>query len=158
MNRSGDTGCEETDNIQPEEHAIFPSQPTRRTATLLPKPSEKKLSKIPSRPPKILPRCQDPQDPPKIFPGPQDHPNIPQDPPKTQPRSSIRIRRKKIQKLQAMSVIEGSSQNLQTDDVRQIFCPVQVGDQGWVCKGWGRMSGKTSTKLSAPHEATSVSV
>ena len=39
MDRSGGTGCEETDDTQREEHAAQPSLPMKRTATLLPKPS-----------------------------------------------------------------------------------------------------------------------
>ena len=74
MDRSGDTGCEETDDIQPEEHAAQPSLPMRRTATLLPKRSFKKTLQDPS---KIPPRTpQDHRDPQS-----QDPPQDPQNPP-----------------------------------------------------------------------------
>ena len=39
MDRSGDRGCEETDDIKPEEQVAQPSLPMKRTATFLPKPS-----------------------------------------------------------------------------------------------------------------------
>ena len=38
MDRSGETGCEKTDHIQPEEHAARPSLPIKGTATLPRKP------------------------------------------------------------------------------------------------------------------------
>ena len=88
MDRSGDTGCEETDDIQPEEHAAQPSLPMRRTAILLPKRSFKKTLQDPS---KIPPRTpHPPQDP-------------PQDPPQNPPN--------KLAQKGPQPLVQGSSKN-----------------------------------------------
>ena len=89
MDRSGETGREETDHMKPEEHAAQPSLTMKGTATLLPKHSFKQSSKIPPKTPQDPPRS--PQPPPKIHPrSPQDHPKTPQhsqEAPQIPPRS-----------------------------------------------------------------------